>query len=185
MRLFKFIALAVVTLFFVDASAQQSKYKLFIYNKLHNSYWEVKANTPYQVWLNDTNNLKGYFDEVYESTFLFVTKDSTYTIAPESVNYLAQISGFGPKAHYAKRGSTVKYGLGVLVTTFGTIMLVPSAISAFFEKEALILVGVSAAITTGGILLIKSATNESNLVSSSYHLREFKEPQKLRIIKTN
>ena len=53
------------------ASAQTPSYNLYINNKTHNSYDQVKANQPYQIWLKDTASLKGYFDAVYENTFLF------------------------------------------------------------------------------------------------------------------
>lgn len=184
MRLFKFIILVIVTLLFVDAQAQQARYKLLIHNKTHNSYWQVKANKPYQIWLNDTVNLKGYFDEVNEQDFYFVTKDSTYLIKPESVNYLAQISGFGSKAFYVKDGSTTKLVFGVIASTLGSLIFIPSAIASFEDSEYLIGAGVSAAITATGILLIKASNVQNNIVSPTYHLRDFKEPLKLRIVKS-
>lgn len=169
----------------VYASAQKQTYKLYINTKIHNSYDEVKANQPYQVWLKDTISLKGYFDAVYENTFLFVTKDSTYVLHPEEVNFLAPISGFGTNSTYLNNNKGLKLAAGVTLCTLGGVaVLISLGILSEDVSAGAISAIISGAILTSGIALINASNNINGKVSGYYYLspQNKKLHSKLRIL---
>ena len=171
-------------LFITQLSAQRAPYRLLIYNKLHNSYEQVEDNKPYQIWVADTLNLKGYFDVVNENNFAFVTKDSTYILYPENVHHMARISGFSDRAIYTSSNRTGKVILGTSMVTVGSVFAVPFAIASLIEPIALIPTAFSAIIIGGGIAITRSTNNSKFRVSNSYFMLPNKDTLKLRIVKS-
>ncbi len=155
-----------------------------IYNKVHNSYEQVEDNKPYQIWVSDTFNLKGYFDEVSEHTFAFVTRDSTYIFRPGDIHYMVRISGFSDKAIYTFSNQTGKVILGSSMVTVGSVFLVPFAIASIFEPTALIPTAISAIVIGGGMAVLKSVNKSKSRVGNSYELLPNKGVLKLRIVKS-
>lgn len=179
----------VCGLFFsLYVSAQKQSYSLYINNKIHNSYDQVKANQPYQIWLKDTASLKGYFDAVYENTFLFVTKDSTYVLQPEEVNFVAAISGFGNNSSYINNNKGLKLASGVTLTTIGSIgVLISLGILSQDASAGAISAIISGTILTSGIALINASNNIKSKVNNFYYLspENQKTPVKLRILQAS
>ena len=174
--------------FFSLYASAQSKYNLYINNKIHNSYDMVKANQPYQIWLKDTASLKGYFDAVYENTFLFVTKDSTYVLRPDEVNFLAAISGFGNNSSYVNNNKTLKLASGVTLTTIGSIgVLISLGVLSQDAAAGAISAIISGTILTGGISLINASNSIKSKVNNFYYLspENQKAPIKLRILQVS
>ncbi len=170
------------------ASAQTPSYNLYINNKTHNSYDQVKANQPYQIWLKDTASLKGYFDAVYENTFLFVTKDSTYVLRPDEVHFLAPISGFGNNSTYVNNNKTLNLVSGVTLTTIGSIgVLISLGLLSESASAGAISAIISGAILTGGIALINASNSIKSKVNNYYHLSpdNQRSPIKLRILQAS
>jgi hypothetical protein len=188
MNKFSSLALLFGLFFSLYASAQKQSYNLYMNNNIHNSYDQVKANQPYQIWLKDTASLKGYFDAVYESTFLFVTKDSTYVLRPEEVNFVAAISGFGDNSSYVKNNKGLKLASGVTLTTIGSIGVLASlGILSQDASAGAITAIISGTILTSGIALINASNSIKSKVNNFYYLspENQKSPVKLRIFQTS
>lgn len=182
--------LLLAFLFAGTLQAQDASYKLYIVNKLHNSYEAVKYGQPYQVWLHDTLNYKGYVDEVHESTFTFVTADSSYTFTLEEVSYLVLISGFGSKSVYRKPDNFLKQAGGGFLCVVGSVLGI-GALGAIGSNEGTIagMLGVSSAsFLTVGVMLSNSANSaKQNRVSVIQHVNQISNLSdfKLRILKSN
>lgn len=171
-------------LFFSVTFAQRAPYRLLIYNKIHNSYNQVEDGKPYQIWVSDTLSLKGYFDEVNERSFAFVTKDSTYMLQPEEIRYMARITGFGERSNYVSPSQTGKIVLGTTLVTIGSIVFVPSLLFSFVSSDALIPAAISAIVTSGGIGVLTTVNNKKTQVSNTYLALPETGNFKLRIVKS-
>lgn len=163
--------------------AQYYTNQLFVHNRLDNSFLMVERNKPYQIWLSETNNLKGYFDKVNTEDFDFVTKDSTYNLKAEEIIHVIRISGFSENAQYYQPDYSLKQLLGSFTTAVGGIFFIPFSIAALSVGEALIPAGISAVVSASGIYMIVSSKSSKKKVSNSLANIPKQEYCSLRILK--
>lgn len=139
--------------------AQKLKEHLFIYDSQNNSFKITTDNQPYAVFLNDTLVLKGYFDAVYPTNFLFATKDSVYLLTPEQILDIHPIDfNTNTTTNYSKTGNSVLKAGGIVLITIGAL-LSPAAIAALILEPAsgLVFGAFTGGLLTGGILMTSKA----------------------------
>lgn len=190
MKTFQFKMHLILTLIVLSfaSNAQQLVNQLFIHNTKNNSYHKVVAFQPYAVLTVNNEVLKGYFDAVYDETFLFATKDSVYVLKPENIKGVVETAGVsGNPNNYSKGGSTALQAGGITMVTLGALFL-PGTIVALTEEisAGVILTVITGGLVGGGIAMISSASKRKNniqsMVAPDEMLRNSK--NRLRIIKS-
>jgi hypothetical protein len=179
----------VITLivFSFALKAQHLANKLYIHNAKNNSYENAVAFQPYAVLTNNNEILKGYFDAVYDETFLFATKDSLYVLKPDNIKGVVQIAGIGGNPNnYSKGGNIGLQVGGIAMITLGALFL-PATIVTLTEGiggGALALI--TGGLIGGGIAMVSTASkrrkNLENIDTPEETLRNSK--NQLRIIKS-
>lgn len=169
-------------------NAQQLVNQLFIHNIKNNSYQKVVAFQPYAVLTEHNEVLKGYFDAVYDETFLFATKDSVYVLKPENIKGVVETGGIsGGSNNNSKGGSSALQVGGITMVTLGAIFL-PGTIVALTEEisAGAILAVFTGGLIGGGIAMISSASKRKNNIQSTVNPEEMLRNSKkqLRIIKS-
>ncbi len=149
--------------FAFSANAQHMANQLFIHDTKNNSYIKVVEFQAYAVLLNDTGLLKGYFDAVYDNTFLFATKDSVYLLSPEQIRGIIEISSFSNKSiiNYSKPGNVALQAGGITLVTLGALFL-PGTIALLIEETGAgaILAAFTGGMLAGGIAMINSSSKK-------------------------
>ncbi len=158
--------------------AQKLKEHLYIYDSQNNSYKITTHNQPYAIFLNDTLVLKGYFDAVYPTDFLFATKDSVYLLTPDQVLDIHPIAGFNTNTsgNYSKAGNSLLKAGGIVVITIGALILPATIAALIFEPQSgLVFAAITGSLITGGILMTshanKNIKNASGLTDTNYSQR--------------
>lgn len=157
----KWLCSALIICFAFSVNAQHLANQLFIHDIKNNSYKKVVEFQAYAVLLNDTGMLKGYFDAVYDNTFLFATKDSVYVLLPEQIKGIAEISGFGNNGiiNYSKSGNAALQAGGITLVTLGALLL-PGTIALLIDDTGAgaVLSAFTGGMLAGGITMINSAS---------------------------
>jgi hypothetical protein len=165
-------------------AAKGPKPRLFVVDGLHNSYKEVRENKPYEITAFDSLNLLGYFDAVYDTTFLFVTEDSVYVLNPKYVTNIFRISSFNENRRYLNSNGVLKTVAGVVLSTVGGFTFLVSGISMLVEPTGIgtaIFLGSGAVLTSGIVLANKKADSRN---SNKPLLMNGQPRYRLRIIKS-
>lgn len=157
----KWLCVILFVGFFFPANAQHMANQLFIHDIKNNSYKKVIEFQAYAVLLNDTGLLKGYFDAVYDNSFLFATKDSVYTLLPEQIRGITEISSFSNKGlvNYSKPGNIALQAGGITLVTLGALFL-PGTIVLLIEETGAgaILAAFTGGMLAGGTAMINSSS---------------------------
>lgn len=182
------LSLILILIAFTFASnAQQMTNQLFIHNIKNNSYYKVIAFQPYAILTDNNEVLRGYFDAVYDETFLFATKDSVYVLKPDNIKGVAETDGYrgNPNSTSQKSNSALHSGGAVLIT-IGTIML-PSALIAIFDNVSagVVLTAITGGLIGGGIAMINTASKRKKSSQTSAPAETLRNNKnQLRIIKS-
>lgn len=184
----KLILSIVLIVFSFTSNAQQLANQLFIHNTKNNSYQKVVAFQPYAVLLQNNEVLKGYFDAVYDETFLFATKDSVYVLKPEDVTGVVETAGFsGNPKNYSKGSNSALQAGGITMITLGALFL-PATIVSITEEIGfgVILTAFTGGLIGGGIAMLNTASKRKNNIQSTVAPEEMLRNSKnqLRIIKS-
>lgn len=169
------------------SNAQQMSNQLFIHNIKNNSYYKVVAFQPYAILTDNNEVLKGYFDAVYDETFLFATKDSVYVLKPDNIKGVAETDGYrGNPNSTSQRGNSALHSGGAVLITIGAILL-PGTLVALFEdvSAGVVLTAITGGLIGGGIAMINTASKRkksSQTTPPDETLRNNK--NQLRIIKS-
>lgn len=169
LRFWAMCCLITVTVF---CKAQQTRYSLFIYNRLHNSYEAVVANKPYAIVVNDTATYKGYFDAVYENNFFFATKDSVYLLQPQEIKSVMRIRDFSSDQGMLTFGQRMAEYTCIGISSVSTFIFLPASLALLKEdvSAGLILGAISATLAVGPALIASALVNsnrESMLIINS------------------
>ncbi len=185
LKLHLIIALIVLS---CASNAQQLVNQLFIHNIKNNSYQKVIAFQPYAVFTDNNEILKGYFDAVYDESFLFATKDSVFVLKTENIKGVVETAGIsGNPNNYSKGGSTALQAGGITMVTLGALFL-PATIVALTEEisAGVILTVFTGGLIGGGIAMLNTVSKRKNNIQSTVSLEEMLRNSKnqLRIIKS-
>jgi len=156
--------------FIFSLNAQHLANQLFIHDIRNNSYKKVIEFQAYAVLVNDTGIVKGYFDAVYDNTFLFATKDSVFVLSPEQIKGIVEISNFGNNGmiNYSKSGTIALQAGGITLVTLGGLFL-PGTIVLLIEETGAgaILSAFTGGLLAGGIAMINNASKRRKGVQNS------------------
>lgn len=169
----RLLALCSFMLVAFVCQAQQAQYRLFIYNRLHNSFEAVVANKPYAVVVNDTATFKGYFDAVYENNFLFVTKDSVYVLHPNEIKSVMRIKGFSDSGAPLSFGEHIGEYTCIGISAFSTFILLPVSLALLSDEltAGLFLGAVSAVLAVGPALIASALINKGEASAEAINSR--------------
>ncbi len=178
----------ILIVFSFTSSAQQLANQLFIHNTKNNSYQKVIAFQPYAVLTDNNEVLKGYFDAVYDETFLFATKDSVYVLKPENIKGVVETAGIsGNPNNFSRGGTTALQVGGVTMLTLGALFL-PATIVALTEEVSagVILTAFTGGLIGGGIAMLNTVSKRKNNIQNTVAPEEMLRNSKnqLRIIQS-